>query len=89
MIALNQHEEADRIIQELKSKPGNPIDEARRLLTIEGDNWYQKGQPDKAIEPYEKALALGPNDVRVRNGRRLGPSCRSSWQHFRTSGAGP
>jgi tetratricopeptide (TPR) repeat protein len=66
-IALKQHEEADRIIQELKSKPGNPIEEAARLLTLEGDNWYQAGQPDKAIEPYEKAMALRPSDFDARN----------------------
>ncbi|HLW65536.1 MAG TPA: DUF4062 domain-containing protein [Gemmataceae bacterium] len=66
-IALKQHDEADRIIQELKSKPGNPIDEAVRLLTMEGDNWYQAGQPDKAVEPYEKAMALRPEDVPVRD----------------------
>jgi tetratricopeptide (TPR) repeat protein len=66
-IALKQHDEANRIIQELKSKPGNPIDEAVRLLTMEGDNWYQAGQPDKAIEPLEQALALRPADVQERN----------------------
>jgi tetratricopeptide (TPR) repeat protein len=66
-IALKQHLEADRIIQELKSKPCNPIDEAVALLTMEGDNWYQAGQPDRAIEPYEKAMVLRPQDVQVRN----------------------
>jgi tetratricopeptide (TPR) repeat protein len=66
-IALKQHEQADRIIQELKSKPGNPIDEAVRLLTMEGDNWYQAGQPDKAIEPYEKAMALRSADAETRD----------------------
>src|SRR5205085_12300372 len=29
--------------------------------------WYQAGQPDKAIEPYEKALALQPKRFDVRN----------------------
>jgi tetratricopeptide (TPR) repeat protein len=66
MIALQQHAEADRLIQELKSKPQNPIDEAFRLLTMEGDNWYQAREPDKAITPYEKALALKPGDFRAR-----------------------
>ncbi len=66
-IALKQHEEADLIIQELKSKPGNPIEEATRLLTLEGDNWYEAGQPDKAIEPYEKAMVLRPMDFKARN----------------------
>jgi tetratricopeptide (TPR) repeat protein len=62
-IGLKQHAEADGIIQDLKRKPGNPIDEAFRLLTMEGDNWYQAGQPDKAIEPYEQALALRRADI--------------------------
>src|SRR5580704_4172339 len=35
MIALKQHAEADRIIQQLKSRQSNPIDEAFRLLTME------------------------------------------------------
>ena len=50
-IFLKRHAEADRIIQGLKSQPGNPIDEAFRLLTMEGNNWYQAGDPDKAIGP--------------------------------------
>ncbi len=67
LIALQQHEEANRIIQQLKSKPDNPIDEAFKLLTMEGDNWYQAKEPDKAIEPYSKAEALKPNDYKARN----------------------
>jgi tetratricopeptide (TPR) repeat protein len=66
-IALNQHDEANRIIQELKARPDNPIDEAFHLLMLEGDNWYQAGEHDKAIEPYEKALALRPDDFSMRN----------------------
>jgi tetratricopeptide (TPR) repeat protein len=66
MIALKQHAEADRIIQELKSKAGNAIDEAFRLWTMDGDNWYQANEPDKAIEPYEKAMALKPRDLQAR-----------------------
>ncbi|HEX3656097.1 MAG TPA: DUF4062 domain-containing protein, partial [Pirellulales bacterium] len=66
MIALKQHEEADRLIQQLKSKPGNPIDEAFRLLALEGDNWYQAGDPDKALGPYEQAFALKPDDLAAR-----------------------
>jgi Domain of unknown function (DUF4062)/Tetratricopeptide repeat len=65
-IALKQHAEADRIIQELKQKPGNPIDEAFRLFTMEGDNWYQANEPDKAIEPYEKAVMLKSRDLPAR-----------------------
>jgi tetratricopeptide (TPR) repeat protein len=66
-IVLKQHEEADRIIQDLKSKPGNPIDETVRLLTMEGNNWYQAGQPDRAIKPYELALDLRPENLSARN----------------------
>jgi tetratricopeptide (TPR) repeat protein len=65
-IALRQHDAANRIIQELKARPGNPIDEAFRLLTLEGDNWYQAGEYDKAIGPYEKAMALRPTDFEAR-----------------------
>jgi tetratricopeptide (TPR) repeat protein len=67
MIALKQHAEADRIIQELKRKPDNPIDEAMRLCTMEGDNWYQADEPDKAIEPYEKAMTLKPRELVARH----------------------
>jgi hypothetical protein len=67
MIALKQHAEADRLIQELKHKPDNPIDEALRLFTMEGDNWYQADEPDKALEPYEKAMALKPRDLKARH----------------------
>lgn len=59
-IALKNHEAADLLIQELKQ---NPIAEAFRLLTLEGDNWYEANKPDKAIVPYEKALALRPDDI--------------------------
>jgi tetratricopeptide (TPR) repeat protein len=67
MIALKQHAAADRLIQQLKSKPGNPLDEACRLLTLEGDNWYQANQPGKAVGPYEQAFALKPKDFQARN----------------------
>jgi tetratricopeptide (TPR) repeat protein len=66
MIALKEHAEADRIIQKLKNKPGNPIEESFRLFTMEGDNWYQAKKPDKAIEPYEQAMALKPRDLQAR-----------------------
>jgi tetratricopeptide (TPR) repeat protein len=67
MIALNQHQQADQLIQQLKSKPGNPIDEAFQLLSMEGDNWYQAGEADKALGPYEQALSLKPNDFKAHN----------------------
>ncbi len=63
-IALNQHEEADRLIQELKK---DPLAEAFRLLTLEGTNWYNAGEFDKAIPPFEQALALQPNNTDARN----------------------
>jgi len=66
-IALGQHAEADRIIQGLKAKPGNPIDEAARLLNMEGNNWYAAAQADKAVEPYERVMALRPRSVSARN----------------------
>jgi hypothetical protein len=67
MIALKQHEAADRLIQQLKRKSGNPIDEAIRLLSLEGDNWYQANEPDKALWPYEQTFALKPNNFEARN----------------------
>jgi hypothetical protein len=66
LIARKQHAEADRIIQELKSKASS-IDEVFRLLTLEGDNWYQAGEPDGAIAPYEKAMALKADDFAAQN----------------------
>ncbi|MEM9372579.1 MAG: hypothetical protein AAGA55_02965 [Planctomycetota bacterium] len=63
-IALRNHEAADAIIQELKK---DPIAEAFRILTLEGDNWYQANEPDKALEPYEQALTLCPEDTQARN----------------------
>ncbi len=64
LIALGKHAEADSIIQDLKRKLNSP---SFRLLTLEGDNWYRAGQPDKAIAPFEQALALQPNDFSIRN----------------------
>ena len=64
-IVLKRPDEANRIIQKLKAQPGNPIDKAFRLLTLEGDNWYQVGEFDKAIEPYETAMALQLKDFKV------------------------
>jgi Domain of unknown function (DUF4062)/Tetratricopeptide repeat len=65
-IALKQFAEAKRIIQELKRTPGNPIDHAFRICTLEGDIWYQSNEPDKAIEPYDAAMALKPRDFEAR-----------------------
>jgi len=63
-IALRQHAEADRLIQDLKR---DPLAEAFRLLTLEGDNWYNAGEYDRAIGPYEQALALRPEDPQAMN----------------------
>lgn len=48
-IALKQHAEADRLIQNPKREP---LAEAFRLLALEGDNWYNAGEFDRAIGPY-------------------------------------
>ena len=63
-IALRNHAAADAIIQELKALP---LAELFRLLTLEGDNWYQAGEFDRAVGPYEQALALRPDDFTARN----------------------
>jgi tetratricopeptide (TPR) repeat protein len=63
-IALKNHTEADRIIQELKK---DPLAEAFRVLMLEGDNWYNAGEFDRAIAPYEQALALQLKDLTARN----------------------
>ncbi len=63
-IALKHHAEADAIIQRLKQAP---LAETHRLLTMEGDNWYRAGEFDRAIDPYEKALALRPDHFTTRN----------------------
>jgi tetratricopeptide (TPR) repeat protein len=63
-IALQRHLEADKLIQELKQEP---LAEAFRLLTLEGTNWYHAGTFDKAIPPFEQALALQPDNTDARN----------------------
>ena len=62
-IALKNHAAADRIIQDLKK---DPVAEAFRVLTLEGNNWYNAGEYDRAIGPYEQALALRPKDIEAR-----------------------
>ena len=62
-IALRNHKEADRLIQELKA---DTISAAFGVLTLEGDNFYEANEPDKAIRPYEQALALQPDDFVAR-----------------------
>ena len=67
-IALKNHAAADRIIQDLKK---DPVAEAFRVLTLEGDNWYNAGEYDRAIEPYEQALALRRKDIQARTNAAL------------------
>jgi hypothetical protein len=62
-IALKNHAEADRLIQDLKREP---LVEAFRLLTLEGTNWYNAGEFDRAIGPFEQTLALRPGDYAAR-----------------------
>jgi tetratricopeptide (TPR) repeat protein len=63
-IALKQHAEADRLIQDLKR---DPLAETFRLLTLEGGNWYNAGEFDRAIGPFEQALALRPEEPAAMN----------------------
>ena len=67
-IALKNHAAADRIIQDLKK---DPVAEAFRVLTLEGDNWFNAGEYDRAIGPYEQALALRPKDIQARTNAAL------------------
>jgi tetratricopeptide (TPR) repeat protein len=50
-----RHEQADATLRKLLA---GATTEAFRLLTLRGDNWYAAGEYDRAIEPYEQALAL-------------------------------
>lgn len=59
-IALRNHDRANELIQDLKT---SSLEETVRLLTLEGDNWYAASDPDKALVPYEQAVALRPNDI--------------------------
>lgn len=63
-IALQNFAEADRIIQALKR---DPLTEAFDILSLEGDNWYQAGQFDRAVGPLEQALALYPDRIPTRH----------------------
>ncbi len=59
-IALKNDSGADFILNILKREP---IDQAFRLLTLEGHNWYNAGEFDRAVKSYEQALALRPEDA--------------------------
>jgi tetratricopeptide (TPR) repeat protein len=59
-----RHAEANELLDELLA---DPLAETFRLLTRKGDNWYAAGEYDKAVEPYEQALMLRPEEVPARN----------------------
>ncbi len=53
-------EEINRLEGQLEDDPDNV-----NLLTTLGNYYFDLGDPDKAIEKYERALAIKPNDVAV------------------------
>ncbi len=59
-IALKNDSGADFALNALKQEP---IAQAFRLLTLEGHNWYNAGEFDRAVKFYEQALALQPEDA--------------------------
>ena len=63
-IIARRHEQANRRLDELLA---DPVAETFRLLTRKGDNWYGAGDFDRAIESYQKAQALQPDDFTARN----------------------
>src|ERR1700722_9831166 len=63
-IVLKDYAAADQLIQTLEKDPGTDAFDA---LTLDGDNWLAAGKADKAIAPYEKALALRPSDFQSAN----------------------
>lgn len=67
-ISIGDFALADKLYAEIEA-----LTEAERaiedfeLLTLLGDRYYWAGEFDQAIEPFEKALALRPDDVQARN----------------------
>lgn len=63
-VAMNDFPTADRLQTEIRAqlKSDRVIDDYE-LATLEGDRWYRANKPDKAIEPYELALKIRPNDI--------------------------
>ena len=59
-IALKNDNGADFTIHALKQEP---VTLAFRLITLEGHNWYNAGEFDRAVKSYEQALALQPEDA--------------------------
>lgn len=63
-IALRKFKEADQYLAEAM-KPA--LSDVFELLTIQGDRHYFADEFDRAIEPYEKAFKLIPDNLTARN----------------------
>jgi len=59
-VALKSDNGMDATLNALKREP---IAQTFRLLTLEGHRWYSAGAFDRAVEFYEQALDLQPEDV--------------------------
>jgi len=59
-IALKNDNGAGFTLDALKQEP---VALAFRLITLEGHNWYNAGEFDRAVKSYEQALALQPEDA--------------------------
>lgn len=55
---------ADPLIEVVAQRAATELFDA---LTLRGDRHYYAGEFDAAVEPYEKALELRPNDITARN----------------------
>jgi len=66
-IATNDFALADALFAQLEgSTEAERGIEDFELYTLQGDRWYRAGEFDKAIEFFERALALRPDDVQAR-----------------------
>lgn len=59
-IALKNDDGADLLINTLKREP---VALVFRLLTLQGHNWYNVGEFDRAVKSYEQALMLQPENA--------------------------
>lgn len=59
-IVLKNDEGADFLINAAKQEPAAQV---FRLLTLQGHNWYNAGEFDRAVKFYEQALMLQPENV--------------------------
>ncbi|MEX2213641.1 MAG: DUF4062 domain-containing protein [Phycisphaeraceae bacterium] len=67
-VAMNDFTTADRLLVELRAMNQSERDtEDFELFTLEGDRWYRANEPDKAIEPIERAIALRATHIGARN----------------------